>query len=163
MQIVFNACFFVKMNLPEFDFKIRKSDEKYQIFDRIRKCFVALTPEEWVRQHMVSHLVENLGYPQNLIANEVSLSFNGMQKRCDSIVYDRDFKPLIIAEYKAESVEITQKVFDQAAVYNQRLGVPYFLLSNGNMHIFCKVDESEKCYRFFQDIPTYSELLESPK
>ena len=104
------------MNLPEFDFKIRKENGKHQIFDRIRKTFVALTPEEWVRQNMVSYLIDCLAYPDSRIANEVSINVNGLAKRCDTVIYDNNFCPLVIAEYKAETVELTQKVFDQAAV-----------------------------------------------
>ena len=146
------------MNLPQFDFKIRKENEKYQIFDSIRNSFVALTPEEWVRQHLVRHLIENLSYPTNFISNEVSIEYNGLKKRCDSIVYSKDFSPMIICEYKAESIEITQKVFDQAAVYNQRLNVPFFLISNGNQHIFCRVLQKEKRYEFYPTIPCYYDI-----
>ncbi len=144
------------MNLPNFEFKIRKENDKYQIFDRIRQTFVALTPEEWVRQNVVSHLIENLSYPVNRIANEVSISYNNLRKRCDSIVYDAHFRPLVIAEYKAQSVELTQKVFDQASVYNQRLNVPYLLISNGTTHLFCCVEK--RC--FFEQIPDYRALVD---
>ncbi len=147
------------MNLPKFNFKIKKENDNYQIFDAIRKHFVALTPEEWVRQNVVRHLIENLAYPQNYIANEVSISYNGLQKRCDTIIYNREFEPLVIVEYKAETVEITQKVFDQASVYNQKLNVPFLLISNGLVHIFCFVDNISKKLRYFEQIPSYSEII----
>ena len=131
------------MNLPEFDFKIRKENGKHQIFDRIRKTFVALTPEEWVRQNMVSYLI-----------------VNGLAKRCDTVIYDNNFCPLVIAEYKAETVELTQKVFDQAAVYNQRLNVPYLLVSNGRNHLFCYVDKTNRRFRFEEQIPDYRTLTD---
>lgn len=147
------------MNLPDFEFKIKKENEKYQIFDRIRRTFVALTPEEWVRQNVVNHLIENLAYPANSIANEVSITYNKLKKRCDSIVYDDDFAPIVIAEYKAESVEITQTVFDQASVYNKKLNVPYLLISNGLVHLFCYVDRDNKKLLFFEQIPDYQSLI----
>ena len=146
------------MNLPEFDFKIRKENGKHQIFDRIRKTFVALTPEEWVRQNMVSYLIDCLAYPNSRIANEVSINVNGLAKRCDTVIYDNSFCPLVIAEYKAETVELTQKVFDQAAVYNQKLDVPYLLVSNGRNHLFCYVDKANRRFRFEEQIPDYRTL-----
>ena len=148
------------MNLPEFDFKIRKENGKHQIFDRIRKTFVALTPEEWVRQNMVSYLIDCLAYPDSRIANEVSINVNGLAKRCDTVIYDNNFCPLVIAEYKAETVELTQKVFDQAAVYNQRLNVPYLLVSNGRNHLFCYVDKTNRRLRFEEQIPDYRTLTD---
>ncbi|MFC2309137.1 MAG: type I restriction enzyme HsdR N-terminal domain-containing protein [Bacteroidota bacterium] len=148
------------MNLPEFDFKIRKENGKHQIFDRIRKTFVALTPEEWVRQNMVSYLIDCLAYPDSRIANEVSINVNGLAKRCDTVIYDNNFCPLVIAEYKAETVELTQKVFDQAAVYNQRLNVPYLLVSNGRNHLFCYVDKANRRFRFEEHIPDYRTLTD---
>ncbi|MDR3327010.1 MAG: type I restriction enzyme HsdR N-terminal domain-containing protein [Prevotellaceae bacterium] len=147
-----------QLNLPQYEFKIRLDNEKYVIFDFIRNKTVALTPEEWVRQNVVLHLINALNYPPNKISNETSISFNRLSKRCDTVIYDTDFKPFIIAEYKSPRIEITQKVFDQIAVYNQKLFVPYLLVSNGLTHFFCKVNFECKKYVFFENIPDYREL-----
>lgn len=148
------------LNLPYYQQKIRSTDGgKQQIFDRIRHRYVALTPEEWVRQNMVAHLIESLGVPQMRISVETPITFNGLTKRCDTVVYDSALKPLMLVEFKAPSVEITQRVFDQMAVYNLQLQVPYLLASNGLTHIFCQVDLQNKRYLFAPELPHYSSLL----
>lgn len=148
------------LNLPYYQQKIRSTgDGKQQIFDRIRRRYVALTPEEWVRQNMVAHLIESLGVPQMRISVETPITFNGLTKRCDTVVYDSFLKPLMLVEFKAPSVEITQRVFDQMAVYNLQLQVPYLLASNGLTHIFCQVDLQNKRYLFAPELPHYSSLL----
>lgn len=149
----------VQLNLPYYPLKIRDVSDKRQIFDCIRRRYVALTPEEWVRQNMVAHLIESLGVPSTRISNETPIIYNGLVKRCDTVVYDAALQPLMIVEYKAPTVEITQRVFDQIAVYNLRLQVPYLLASNGLTHIFCKVDLQNKRYLFRPDLPHYEELL----
>jgi hypothetical protein len=149
---------FPKLNLPDYQFNIRFENESYKIFDQIRNIFVALTPEEWVRQNIINHLITELNYPKNKIANESSISFNNLSKRCDTIIYDEDFKPFVICEYKSYKIEILQKVFDQTATYNYKLNVPYLLVSNGLTHFFCKVDKNTKRYVFAEKIPNYSEL-----
>ena len=101
------------LNLPAFDAKIAMRDGKRSIFDVVRRRYVALTPEEWVRQHFVHFLLVHKGYPQALMANEVQVQLNGTKKRCDTVLYRRDLTARMIVEYKAPEVEITQKVFDQ--------------------------------------------------
>ncbi|MDR0829803.1 MAG: type I restriction enzyme HsdR N-terminal domain-containing protein [Prevotellaceae bacterium] len=150
-----------KLNLPEYQFKIRFEDENYKIFDPIRNIFVALTPEEWVRQNVVKHLISSLNFPQNKISNECSIKYNKLSKRCDTVIYDNKFKPLVICEYKQPQIEISQKVFDQIAVYNLQLNVPYLLVSNGLNHFFCKVDLEQKRYLFSEDIPDYQLITKS--
>ncbi|MGN0186393.1 MAG: type I restriction enzyme HsdR N-terminal domain-containing protein [Paludibacteraceae bacterium] len=147
------------LNLPYYEQKIRLNGEKQQIFDAVRRRYVALTPEEWVRQNMVSHLIVALHVPATRISVETPIRFNGLSKRCDTVVYDAQFQPLMIVEYKAPTVEITQKTFDQIAVYNLRLQVPYLLVSNGLKHIFCQVDWVNKRYVFQPEIPDYTLLL----
>lgn len=148
------------LNLPYYQQKIRAAgDGKQQIFDRVRRRYVALTPEEWVRQNMVAHLVETLGVPLTRVSNETPIAFNGLTKRCDTVVYDANLRPLMLVEYKAPTVEITQRVFDQIAVYNLRLQVPYLLASNGLTHIFCKVDLQNRRYLFQPELPHYEALL----
>lgn len=147
------------LNLPYYPLKVKSVADKRRVFDRIRRRYVALTPEEWVRQNMVSHLIESLGVPSTRISNETPIAFNGLTKRCDTVVYDADLRPLMIVEYKAPTVEITQRVFDQIAVYNLRLQVPYLLASNGLNHIFCKVDLQNRRYLFQPGLPRYEDLL----
>ena len=132
-------------------------DGKPFILDIIRRQYVALTPEEWVRQHFVHFLIHHKGYPQSLMANEVQLKLNGMSRRCDTVVYDRTLKPRVIVEYKAPTVNITQKVFDQICRYNMVLQVDYLIVSNGLAHYCCKVDNENQTYTFLQEIPVYEQ------
>jgi len=148
-----------KLNLPDYNFNIRLEGENYKIFDQIRNAFVVLTPEEWVRQNVVNHLITDLNYPKNRIANETSITYNNMSKRCDTIIYDENFEPFVICEYKSYKIGITQKVFDQIAIYNCKLNVPYLLVSNGLTHFFCRVDSDNKRYLFAEKIPNYLELI----
>ena len=148
-----------ELNLPPFDGKISSEGEKKRIFDVIRRRYVALTPEEWVRQHFVHFLAEEKGYPLSLMANEVQLKLNGMSRRCDTVVYDRTLTPRVIVEYKAPTVEITQKVFDQISRYNRVLRVDYLIVSNGLTHYCCRIDYASQGYTFLPDIPTYEEIL----
>lgn len=148
----------LELNLPPFEKKITKKDDKPFILDVIRRQYVALTPEEWVRQHFVHFLIEHKGYPQSLMGNEVQLKLNGMSRRCDTVVYDRSLHPRVIIEYKAPTVNITQKVFDQICRYNMVLQVDYLIVSNGLVHYCCKVDYPTRSYSFLQDIPAYENL-----
>lgn len=146
------------LNLPNFDLKIIKRNGKPCIFDTLRRRYVALTPEEWVRQHFVHFLLEHKGYPAALLANEVSLTLNGTAKRCDSVLYNRDVSPRMIIEYKAPHVEITQKVFAQISRYNMALHVDYLTVSNGLHHYCCRMDYERLSYTFLPDIPRYDDL-----
>lgn len=148
-----------ELNLPSFDKKVIQKDGKPFIFDIIRRQYVALTPEEWVRQHFVHFLIGTKGYPQSLMANEVQLKFNGMSRRCDTVVYDRTLRPRVIVEYKAPTVNITQQVFDQICRYNMVLQVDYLIVSNGLTHYCCKVDNTTHTYTFLKDIPSYEEVV----
>ena len=128
------------------------------IFDVIRRKYVALTPEEWVRQHFVHYLIEQLGYPQELLANEVEVTLNGTSKRCDTVLYDRNLKARMIVEYKAADIPITQKVFNQIMRYNMVLRVDYLVVTNGMNHYCCKMDYTTKDYVFLSEIPNYNFL-----
>ena len=149
----------LSLNLPEFDVKITSKGEKRLIFDVVRNKFVALTPEEWVRQHFVHFLMEHKGYPHSLLANEILINLNGTSQRCDTVLYRKDLSPQMIIEYKAPHVEITQKVFDQISRYNMVLHVDYLIVSNGLSHYCCQMDYEHQTYRFLQDIPDYSALI----
>ena len=147
-----------ELNLPSFDKKVIQKEGKPFIFDIIRRQYVALTPEEWVRQHFVHFLISEKGYPQSLMANEVQLKLNGMSRRCDTVAYDRTLCPRVIVEYKAPTVNITQQVFDQICRYNMVLQVDYLIVSNGLAHYCCKVDNATHTYMFLKDIPSYEEV-----
>jgi len=148
----------IPLNLPVYSFNIKKEKEKSFIFDSIRKRFVSLTPEEWVRQHFVAFLAEEKKYPRALIANEISISYNGLKKRCDTLVYNRNLEIVLIVEYKAPNVAITQEVFDQVAVYNMKLKVNYMIISNGMEHFCCRIDYENMRYDYLKEIPCFDEL-----
>lgn len=147
-----------QLNLPSFQYRLRQTARGIDIFDIVRKKFVALTPEEWVRQHFVSFLISHKGYPASLMNNEIALTLNGTRRRCDSVVFDRQGKPFVIIEYKAASVAITQAVFDQIVRYNMVLQAQYLIVSNGLSHYCCRIDYTNHSYTFLPDIPSYSEL-----
>ena len=151
----------VELNLPEFEYKVKKrEDGSWAIWDRLRERWVALTPEEWVRQHFVEWLITDKGFPAALMGNEVSLSQNGIARRCDTVIGDRTGQPLVIVEYKAPSINITQKVFDQIVRYNMVLKARYLMVSNGMSHYCCQIDYENNTYSFLNDIPEYAELLQ---
>lgn len=145
----------LQLNLPSYNFKIKKEKEKDFIFDVFRNKYIKLTSEEWVRQNMLMYLINEKGYPKSLIAVEKSLSIGGKNLRFDALVYDNTGSPMVLIEFKAPNVELTQEVFDQVAVYNFRLKVPYLLLSNGLVHHFCKVDFEQYKYLFSEIIPEF--------
>ncbi len=148
----------LSLNLPTFEAKVKEKDGKLVIFDPARRKFVALTPEEWVRQHFVNYLIHYKGYPKELLANEVSLKLNGTSKRCDTVLYDRFLTPLMIVEYKSPLVKITRAVFDQITRYNMAMHVRYLVVSNGISHYCCKIDYEKLTYSFLEEIPAYGNL-----
>lgn len=148
----------IPLNLPIYPFKIVTRNNKQYIFDALRKKYVALTPEEWVRQHFTRYLLEEKGYPKGLLANEMQVNLNGTRKRCDTVLFRRNLTAQMIVEYKAPSVEITQTVFDQITRYNMVLKVDYLIVSNGLRHYCCRIDYSDCSYVFLPDIPRYEEL-----
>ena len=137
----------ITLNLPQYPIKVTKRDGRTVVFDELRRKYVALTPEEWVRQHFVHYL-----------ANEISLTLNGTAKRCDTVVYDRQARPRVIVEYKAPHIEITQKVFAQISRYNMVLRVDYLIVSNGLQHYCCRMDYETNSCKFLPDIPEYGEI-----
>lgn len=149
----------ITLNLPQYPIKVTKRDGRTVVFDELRRKYVALTPEEWVRQHFVHHLVAHKHYPPGLVANEISLTLNGTAKRCDTVVYDRQARPRVIVEYKAPHIEITQKVFAQISRYNMVLRVDYLIVSNGLQHYCCRMDYDTNSCKFLPDIPEYGEIL----
>lgn len=146
------------LNLPKFEVKVSVQNGKPVIFDRLRRKYVIITPEEWVRQHFINFLLSEKQYPENLVVNEIGIKLNNTQKRCDTVVYDSLLTPLVIIEYKAPSVEITMHVFDQIVRYNMVLKAKYLIVSNGLQHFCCKINYEKGDYSFLEEIPTYSKL-----
>lgn len=151
----------ISLNLPSFDIKIRREGNRAVVLDPLRRRWVALTPEEWVRQHFVNLLVSEKHYPATLVANEVQLSVGEKVMRADTVVYDRTLSPRMIVEYKAPTVAITQKVFDQISVYNLLLRVDYLAVSNGRQHYVCRMDYDNEKYSFLEDLPDYEVFLQN--
>ena len=147
-----------QLNLPPYEIKIRETDGRRTILDILRRKYVALTPEEWVRQHFVHFLIEQKGYPATLLANEVQLNVGNKLLRADSVLYGSDLHPRMIIEYNAPTVSITQKVFDQISVYNMLLKVDYLVVSNGINHYVCKMNYENQKYFFLREIPEYKDL-----
>lgn len=147
-----------RLNLPQYEIKITKRNGKPYILDTLRRKYVSLTPEEWVRQHFVHFLIEHKGYPQALLANEVELRVGDKRLRCDSVLYNREAQPVMIIEYKAPTIALTQRVFDQISVYNMLLHVDYLVVSNGLQHYCCRMDYANNTYTFLTDIPDYGDL-----
>lgn len=147
-----------QINLPQYDVRIRTVSGRDQIFDILRHKYVALTPEEWVRQHFVHYLIEHKNFPTALLANEISLQIGEKKIRADSVLYDRQYHPKMIVEYKAPDIQITQRVFDQISVYNLLLHVDYLVVSNGVNTYACKMDYDNQKYLFLTDLPNYENL-----
>jgi len=144
-----------RLNLPTYSFNIKFKEQRKYIFDFIRKKYVLLTPEEWVRQNFLKYLVEEKKYPASLIAVEKEFKLNKLSKRSDVVVYNRLGQPFLIVECKATTVKIDQKVFDQIARYNMKLNVEYLVVTNGLEHYCCKIDLENQNYCFLKDFPEF--------
>ncbi|MBO5749266.1 MAG: type I restriction enzyme HsdR N-terminal domain-containing protein [Muribaculaceae bacterium] len=148
------------LNLPKCTLKVsRDSADRLKVFDTLRKKYVALTPEEYVRQHFVNYLINDLHYPVGLTANEVTIKLNDTTKRCDTVVWDKTGRPVMIVEYKAPAIAITQEVFDQIVRYNMVLHADYIVVSNGLQHFCCRLDYTNNTYQFIPQIPDYNALI----
>jgi hypothetical protein len=151
-----------KLNFPDYKFKITAATvdgQSSKIFDIVRKKYVSLTPEEWVRQNLIQYLINEKQFPASLIAVEAKLKVNELVKRTDLVVYNNMMRPILIGECKAPSVRITQKAFDQAARYNLSLKVKYFVLTNGLQIYACKLNSIEMKYDFLEEIEAYSSIV----
>jgi hypothetical protein len=146
------------LNLPAADLRLREEDGVTMVLDPLRRRYVRLTPEEWVRQHFTAYLIQQKSYPAGLLGNEVTIALNGMSRRCDTVLYGLDRQPRMIIEYKAPTVALTQKVFDQVWRYNTVLRVEWLVISNGLQHIVCHLDKTKGTYEFLPQVPEYSEL-----
>ena len=145
----------IKLNLPEYEYKLKRIDDTVYIWDTLRQKYITLTPEEWVRQHFTAYLVAHCGYPHGRMGNEISITQNGISRRCDTLVYDKEGAVVMIIEYKAPHVALTQKVFDQTVRYNMSLQVPYIVVSNGLVHYCCHIDYATRACTFVKEIPSY--------
>ena len=145
-----------KLNFPEFSFRFKNNENKVSIFDCIRKKFVILQPEEWVRQHCVLYLMEVKKYPISLINVEKELTINDLKKRYDIVIFNPDGSILLIVECKAPKININQTTFDQIARYNTALNATYLMVTNGINHYYCQMDFENERYQFLKDIPEYS-------
>ena len=149
----------LELNLPIFEPNLKKIKGDVFILDLIRKKYILLSPEEWVRQNFINYLIHDKNYPGSLMENEATIKLNNMTRRCDTVVYNNNLKPLAIVEYKRPSIKIDQKVFDQIVRYNIVLRVDYLIVSNGLSHFCCKMDYENHSYSFLESIPTYSMLI----
>jgi hypothetical protein len=143
------------LNLPEFDVSLKKSEGKVWIFDGIRKKFVVLTPEEWVRQHLVQYFINQLKYPRTLIQIERGLQFNQLQKRSDFVVFDRQGKPWLIVECKSPEIQLDQKSVEQVAVYNMNVKAKFVAVSNGLKHVCYEAADTQEGIVLMKDFPEY--------
>jgi Type I restriction enzyme R protein N terminus (HSDR_N) len=144
-----------QLNFPSYNFRFRDSENKKYIFDEIRKKFVVLTPEEWVRQHVVQFLVQEKKYPMSHINVEKLIKINTLNKRYDIVVFQLDGSIKLLIECKAPSVDISQTTFDQIAQYNLILSANYLMVTNGLKHYFCLINFQEQRYDFLRDLPNY--------
>ncbi|MDG1014954.1 MAG: type I restriction enzyme HsdR N-terminal domain-containing protein [Flavobacteriaceae bacterium] len=143
------------LNFPSYNFRIKNSENNTYIFDVIRKKFVVLQPEEWVRQNCIQFLINEKNFPVNLINVEKVVKINGLNKRYDIIVYNSDGSIFLIVECKAPKVKISQSAFDQIARYNLTLKASYLMVTNGLNHYFCTIDHNLGIYNFLKELPSY--------
>jgi len=144
------------LNFSSYKFRVKNSQNKDLIFDLIRKKFIVLTPEEWVRQHVVNFLLKEKKYPQSHINVEKQITLNGLKKRYDIVVFNPDGSIQLLVECKAPEVKITQEVFDQIARYNLDLDATYLMVTNGLLHYYCQMRKNEEKYHFLKQIPEFS-------
>jgi len=142
----------LKLNFPNYSFRFKNNENKRLIFDPIRKKFVILTPEEWVRQHTIMYLIYEKGYPASLMNIEKQILLNGTKKRYDIVVFNKDGSIFLIVECKAHSISITQDTFDQIARYNLVTQANYLMVTNGIAHYYCQLDYTNKCYHFLEQL-----------
>ena len=144
-----------KLNFNPYPFRFKKDEERLLIFCALRKKFLVLTPEEWVRQHVIAYLMADKNYPASLINAEKLLKINGLSKRYDVVVYHPSGKILLLVECKSPEIAIAQNTFDQIARYNLTLKADFLMVTNGLTHYFCKMDYDNSRYSFLRDIPSY--------
>ncbi|CAN5242824.1 type I restriction enzyme HsdR N-terminal domain-containing protein [soil metagenome] len=144
-----------QLNLPAYDFKVKKSEGKVWIFDSMRKKYVVLTPEEWVRQHFVNFLVQEHHYPKSLFRIEGGLTYNKLLKRSDILIYNREGKPWLLVECKSPTIKMSQRAFNQIAIYNMTIGAKYLAVTNGMVHYCCEAPMPGQEGKFLDDFPEF--------
>ena len=145
-----------KLNFPTYSFRFKNSENKVSIFDEIRKKFILLTPEEWVRQHVIHFLLQDKNYPKSYINVEKLIKINDLSKRYDGVVFQPNGEIFLLIECKAPEVAISQQTFDQIARYNLVLKAKYLMVTNGLNHYFCQMDFENEKYVFLKELPEYS-------
>ena len=146
------------LSLPAYDFRYTERENKKYIFDKIRKKYVLLTPEEWVRQNFIRYLLEEKGYIQSLVRVEMFFKLNRLSKRADIALFNRSGQPKVLVECKSPKVRIRQVVFEQVARYNLSFKVDFLIVTNGLQHYCCKMDYEKKSYTFLKEIPGFMEM-----
>ena len=143
------------LNFPSYNFRFKNSENKVSIFDDIRKKFIILTPEEWVRQHTIQFLLQVKNYPKSYINVEKLIKVNNINKRYDAVVFHPNGELFLLIECKAPDVKITQQTFDQIARYNLKLKAQYLMVTNGLNHYFCEMDFDNEKYIFLDELPEF--------
>ena len=143
------------LNLPEINATLKKEEGKVWIFDMIRKKYIMLTPEEWVRQHFIHYLIHELKYPKSLFRIESSLTYNKLQKRSDILIFDRKGKPWMLIECKSANIRLSQNAFNQVAVYNMTVNAKYIAVTNGRMHFCCTASKDGETPTFLESFPAF--------
>ena len=144
-----------ELNFPKFEYRFKSTENKVSIFDVIRKKFIILQPEEWVRQHCVHFLISDKKFPKSLINVEKELTINGLKKRYDIVIFNSDGSIHLIVECKSHNIKIDQTTFDQIARYNLVLNASYLMVTNGLNHYYCEMDMENERYSFLETIPEY--------
>jgi len=147
-----------KLNFPGYQFRFQQQGKQVRIFDIVRKKYVTLTPEEWVRQHVLHFLIGEKQVPTGLIGVESEIRLFHTRKRFDVAVFDHSGKAVLAVECKAPSIPVTQEVVDQLVRYNMILKVKFLMLTNGLTHLFCKIDQVSGNIKIIEDLPDYSNL-----
>ena len=145
----------LELSFPKYEFRLKKNDEKRFIFDEIRKKYIELTPEEWVRQNCIKFLVKEKKFKKNLISIEKKITLNKLIKRFDIIAHDNYGKPNLLVECKAPNIIINQKSFDQIITYNKVIDAKYLMLTNGIIHYYCRINKTDGKIDFLKEIPNY--------
>ena len=158
VSVVYFPIQMVPLNLPDHGVKLMHDADGDRVFDPLRKKWLVLTPEEWVRQHMLNHLIQDLSCPASLISLEHTISLHGLTKRADIVVHDRAAKPLLLVECKAPHIKLDQRVFEQAARYNVVFRVRFLMVTNGLVHYCCAVDHHTGAVDFLPKIPAFDEM-----
>lgn len=148
-----------RLNIPFQRLRLKEDNNIVKVYDPLRKKYFIVTPEEYVRQQFTSWLRSELNYPASLMANEIGIEYNGTKRRCDTVIFSPNGSRLMIIEYKAPDIAITQNVFDQIVRYNQVLKAKLLTVSNGISHFCCMMDYARNTYKFLPDIPDYLEIV----